>query len=404
VGSYLITFVASDGAASDTERVTITVLAPGSSTIVSLAVEAGWSIVSVPVIPSDPRKSVLFSTAVSSAFAYTGSYAVRETLTNGPGYWLKYASPQALTLGGGSLDQETLAVRSGWNIIGSLSVAVPVGGLTAVPPLVVTSSVYGFSFSTGYAAADSVRPGFGYWVKVSQDGQLVLSSLPSASPSVIARAGFSDGRAPVDRVTFLDAFGNARTLLLGNGAGEELPPPPPAGVFDARFTGGDPGARTYALTSAGSAVTVDWEIRTAGRTYELSLGSTRLLLAGSGSTMVRGLARRPSGSIVAREGAAGAAGMPGAPRLVQNYPNPLNPSTTVRFELPAAAHVTLRVFDVLGREVALLENGIVPAGTHERTWDASPFGSGVYYLRFDAVEDGRPGAAVHDVRSMYLVK
>jgi photosystem II stability/assembly factor-like uncharacterized protein len=404
VGSYQVTFVASDGAASDTERVTITVLAPGSSTIVSLPVEAGWSIVSVPVIPSDPRKSVLFSTSVSSAFAYTGSYAVRETLTNGPGYWLKYAAPQTLTLGGASLDQETLAVRSGWNIIGSLSSPVPVGALADVPPLVRTSSVYGFSFTTGYASADSIRPGFGYWVKVSQDGQLVLSSLPAAVPSVIAGAGLSGGRAPVDRVTFRDAFGNARTLQLGTGTGEELPPPPPAGVFDARFTGGTPGAQTYALSAAGAAVTVDWEIRTTGRSYELTLGSTRLLLAGSGSALVRDLARRPGGSIVTRDAAAVAAGMPGAARLAQNYPNPFNPTTAVRFELPAAALVTLRVFDVLGREVAVLENGIVPAGAHERVWDASSFGSGVYYCRFDAVEDGRPQAAVHQVRPMYLIK
>ena len=64
--------------------------------------------------------------------------------------------------------------------------------------------------------------------------------------------------------------------------------------------------------------------------------------------------------------------------LEQNFPNPFNPSTTIRFRIPNAGYVSLRVFDVIGREVATLVDGELHAGLHEVTWDAGNAASGVY--------------------------
>mgnify|MGYP001571396951 FL=1 len=75
----------------------------------------------------------------------------------------------------------------------------------------------------------------------------------------------------------------------------------------------------------------------------------------------------------------------GAPRvpmkaaLHQNYPNPFNPSTIIRFELSAAAQVTLRVFDLLGKEAALLVNEKRQAGTHHVAFNAAYLPAGVYF-------------------------
>jgi hypothetical protein len=70
--------------------------------------------------------------------------------------------------------------------------------------------------------------------------------------------------------------------------------------------------------------------------------------------------------------------------LLQNYPNPFNPSTTVTYQIPATGHVSLALFDILGRSVVSLVEGIVPAGVHRVTLDAAGLASGVYILRFAA--------------------
>jgi N-acetylneuraminic acid mutarotase len=70
--------------------------------------------------------------------------------------------------------------------------------------------------------------------------------------------------------------------------------------------------------------------------------------------------------------------------LEQNYPNPFNPTTVVRYQLPLAGEVTLAVYDLLGREVAVLVNGRMDAGVHEVTFDGSGLSSGVYICRLSA--------------------
>jgi hypothetical protein len=70
--------------------------------------------------------------------------------------------------------------------------------------------------------------------------------------------------------------------------------------------------------------------------------------------------------------------------LQQNYPNPFNPSTTIKYELPKSSDVELSVFDVLGREVAVVVNARKEAGSYEVRFDGSVLSSGVYLYRLQA--------------------
>jgi hypothetical protein len=78
--------------------------------------------------------------------------------------------------------------------------------------------------------------------------------------------------------------------------------------------------------------------------------------------------------------------------LEQNFPNPFNPGTTITFTLQTAANVSLKVYDLLGRNVAVLLDAHEGAGRHEVRWDASSFAGGMYFYRlnagsFDAVKN-----------------
>ncbi len=90
-------------------------------------------------------------------------------------------------------------------------------------------------------------------------------------------------------------------------------------------------------------------------------------------------------------------------QLFENYPNPFNPSTNIVFELPNSMFVTLKVYDVLGREVATLaENELYESGTHEIEFNASHLTSGLYFYRLSAL--GGDGTLFNTLKRMTLLK
>jgi len=71
--------------------------------------------------------------------------------------------------------------------------------------------------------------------------------------------------------------------------------------------------------------------------------------------------------------------------LSQNYPNPFNPSTTIQFGLNKQTEVSLKIYDILGREIAsLIKSEVKSAGTYEVTFDASVLASGTYIYKLTA--------------------
>jgi len=83
--------------------------------------------------------------------------------------------------------------------------------------------------------------------------------------------------------------------------------------------------------------------------------------------------------------------------LSQNQPNPFNPGTIISYELPTQAHVTLKVFDLLGREVATLVNDVEQPGFKTVTWNATGVASGVYFYRICA-------GSYADMKKMLLLR
>ncbi len=99
-------------------------------------------------------------------------------------------------------------------------------------------------------------------------------------------------------------------------------------------------------------------------------------------------------------------GVPEVFAVHPNYPNPFNPSTTIKYDLPEASHVSLVVYDLLGRKVTELVNGPKAGGYHSATWNASSVASGVYFARFTAIpQSGTSGnVRLNTVSKLVLTK
>jgi hypothetical protein len=250
----------------------------------SYSVTSAWNMISVPLQVSDYRTTVLYPTAITQAFAFKGAYVAKDTLVNGRGYWLKFPSAQSVPLTGFGIASDTVDVTEGWNMIGSISVTVPVVEVTSIPAAMIISPFYGYA--DGYAVAPIIEPHKGYWVKVGENGKLILTV----------------------------SGGGSAAVHIGEPA--ELPPDPP---------------------------------------------------------FLTGVAE---GQIPTTFG------------LEQNYPNPFNPGTSIGFGVSGLGSmwVRLAVYDLLGREVAVLVDEMKEPGRYQVTFDGSALASGVYLYRMTAGE------------------
>jgi len=248
--------------------------------------------------------------------------------------------------------------------------------------------VYGYG--GGYTPVTRLDPGRAYWMKVRDSGSVILSASVAGSPPSAA-AVF----APADwgTLSISDAGGAAQTLYFGrasegHSAGRfEMPPPPPGEAFDARFAGGMIAALAtqgteasfpVLLSGARPPLTISWRNRSATVQAFLHTGPGRTPLDGEGSLTLPSAGVTLSVSLSAHHTA------PTAYALHQNYPNPFNSTTTFQFTIVDRQPTTVRVFDLLGREVATLVHDVKEPGTHSIRWDAGGASSGVYFCRMQA--------------------
>jgi hypothetical protein len=164
------------------------------ATVVSIPLAAGWNMVSNPVITENDSVSELFPGSVfTHAFAFeaTTGYAQSSRMINGSGYWAKFADDQVQPVAGLTCTRDTFMVRSGWNMVGSISIPVDTGSIVSVPPSLRASVWY--EYSGAYSPATQLIPGQAYWVKAAGDGMFVLT-IPTLTPPARAE-GSAPGRA-----------------------------------------------------------------------------------------------------------------------------------------------------------------------------------------------------------------
>jgi hypothetical protein len=350
--------------------------------VYSGTVQTGWNLVSVPLDAPNYAKTAIFPSSVSSASRYSNGYVTSTTLDNGIGYWLKFPAAESTVIDGAIRIRDTAFVAEGWNMIGTPTLPVPLDSISSSPPGIVASAY--FRYTNSYQPASQLLPVQGYWVKADGAGMIIMRSRLTEMPPAAGHTGVEPGPAHgTGTIGITDAEGRrAELYTLAPGTPNtafELPPAPPAGLFDARYHDG-----SYAsAAAAGSGAPIEISSAAFPATVNWSFDDPSVVLLLNGSPAAGG----PAGSVTLESSSDRIAVAQGGPRAVphsfavSHYPNPFNPAARIRYELPAKAHVRVVVFDALGREVEELYSGEREAGSWEVEFDASGRPSGVYLYR-----------------------
>jgi hypothetical protein len=342
------------------------------------------------VDPPDPAAGIMFPLHYGGMYDYSsGGYHKRDTLDTQHGYWAKFIGAQTNGLKGSPLSSLTIPVSEGWNLFGSLSVPVSTAQISSDPPDNLSSGIFSYDGSK-YVFADSILPGQGYWVRTSGGGTITISSATSSAKRNAARP-----QMPSNSMTFIDREGHTQTLyfmLDSEGDVKEafaLPPVPPAGSFDIRFTSnsltenvhtGESKGAVVALQGVAYPLAISWDFRDEG----LRLSLAGVALSGKGTLMIDGSATDLLTFTVA------GTTVPGTFALHQNFPNPFNPVTVIRYSIGVGQSfltvypVSLRVYDMLGQIVATLVDEQKAPGEYSAVWDAQSLPSGVYVYRLSS--------------------
>jgi hypothetical protein len=287
---------------------------------------------------------------------------------------------------GNTIDNVVLNVDEGWNLISGLSTPVNADILYA-SGLIAEGTLYGFS--DVYFNSDIIEPGRGYWVRATESGEITLTA------GALARQDPFVSRLKDANILTFSHNDESIDLYFGKEISDDkhlsysLPPVFPGMEFDARFTGDtkcvlDNGE--IELMNNTETITIAYDIKVdTGEQHNWVLTSKTgidYILEGSGEIIVPSIER----FILKREPV-----IPIIFTLHQNYPNPFNPVTTLRYDLPSDAYVTLTVYDMLGREIIQLVNTNQKAGFRSVRWDATdsmgrPVSAGVYLYQIQAGE------------------
>jgi hypothetical protein len=203
-----------------------------------------WNMVSVPGTNTDGMGVDTwwaFRDPGASVFKFTGSYTAVTVTDPGEGYWMKHVGARTYNTGdewpaGGIVivPHDPIAAVTGWNLVGGYDVTVPVGSVTTTPPGLINATIFGYNGA--YVAATDIEPGYAYWIKLSAAGSINLGGpLGKEGAQYVSSIKEDWGR-----IIITDATGKSFTLYAADSKTDlnyfEMPPMPPAGSFDVRYS------------------------------------------------------------------------------------------------------------------------------------------------------------------------
>lgn len=354
----------------------------------------GWNMVSYPV-KQNPTSMINLIPLINAGpyiFEMSSGYTLKDTLDEKRGCWIRISNGYTMNMSGKIIQDTLIAVKMGWNLIGGNSTITNAENIYSQPAGIITTAFWGFD-SSGYYLSPEIKYGKGYWIRVSQDGNIVLSRVIGLNKS-------GERKSDLEEAFELTSNNKKRTLYLTGGKETDKyqsPPPSPSAYFDAKYEGDfyaeskEKASYQVVLNNAKFPIMIksksnDSKYDVVGLITNTNYG--RL----TGENVLR-IDDEKDTRIVLNK-----VEIPTDYYLNQNYPNPFNPKTTIKFGLPEDQKVKLVVFDILGQEVERIVNDeFLKAGNHVVEWNAMRYASGVYLLNIQA-------GNFRSVKKMMLIK
>ncbi|WP_448522318.1 hypothetical protein, partial [Schleiferia thermophila] len=221
----------------------------GLTAALTVYIENGWNMVSIPGLhPVNQNVSTWWidRNPLADVFKYTSSgYQAVAEVTPGVGYWMKHVGNRVYSTGDEWPASGILIVPNtplngitGWNLIGGYHLPVSTTGITTTPPGLQQGSVFGYSSTSGYTVTSNLVPGYSYWLRLSAAGQINIPNSLEKNPVSETEIVKEDW----GRIIITDNQGKRYVLYSVTGKSELeqfiLPPAPPEGMFDVRYTSG----------------------------------------------------------------------------------------------------------------------------------------------------------------------
>ena len=368
----------------DTYVQTIT-LSPLQSVTLEIDNDEGWNLVGLPLEVENSSFVILFPESIEGTlYSFDDGYNLETSLTQGEGYWLRFNNAGSTTITGAPINELTISLSEGWNLVSGISETVSIYSVSDPDEIIVSGTLYGYDGA--YVPSEELISGKGYWLRAYEDGEITLTS--GALAKTAPRDFSLKGKANSLTVNGMDLYFGVK-MSAREKLSYSLPPKPPHGAFDVRFSGD--------TRIAGE----NTEIEVMNPYQTITISYDVVLDAGEHMNWVL---TSESGEEYTLEGT-GAVTIPSAEKFVlnrepvipitfalhQNYPNPFNPITSLRYDLPERSQVTLTIYDLMGREIAQLVNTTQEPGFRAVQWGATdmhgkPVSAGVYLYQIQAGE------------------
>ena len=136
----------------------------------------GWNLVGLPLDVEDSNYLTIFPDAIENTlYSFDDAYTSDSIMILGEGYWLRFESAGNTTITGNTINELTISLNEGWNLISGISTPLNISDIQDPDGIIIAGTVYGFS-SGGYSNAEILEPGKGYWIRTNNSGNIILTS------------------------------------------------------------------------------------------------------------------------------------------------------------------------------------------------------------------------------------